>query len=687
MYKVFLSSTARDLAEYREDVFRAICRMDGFHCVRMEDFGARDSMADAFCRQKVAECDVVVLILGLCYGSSPAGSEDSYTLQEYRAAVDMRRSRLAFMSPDNHFYPGFYRETDDLWQRQQAFRKQVAQERILDKFTTPDELASRVASALSNWVRERSTNSATQEIDSLVSFKAEVKGSDAIAQGSGATAAGAGGIAIGSVHGPVTMVNENLTAESEEHYLRTLIKRCDPLDLTPIDEAYPQAGKPGEASSVSVSEVFTTLYLARLTRSSGQEIATIIRKQGEHSPHQKTGAWEGRLPIQAIEAVAAVPCLVILGQPGGGKSTLVNYIATQLARRRLKELVAKGTLLGWHEEEKPLPVRIILRRFAAWILPDKSHGTAGLVWDYLENQLQQGGCKEVFPHLKQQLTDKGGIIFFDGLDEVRETDEETRRSLITEAISEFAAPLKKCRVLVTCREYAYKRGDAWHLLEADFPVVELDLFKDEQIAHFTQTWYQVVGPQKGWDEKKCQDEARNLRQAIQDWPHLQELAQYPLLLTLMAQVHGRDGYLPKDRADLYERAVNLLLAHWENRIVRDIHGSRQVEPGLVMQLGVRTDKLRSALERVAFTAHERQEQEQARSERAADIPKEELREELRAELESLDKAEQVIAYIQERAGLLQARDNRTYAFPHRTFQEYLAATHILKQSEFDTGRI
>jgi formylglycine-generating enzyme required for sulfatase activity len=470
-------------------------------------------------------------------------------------------------------------------------------------------------------------------------------------------------------------------ADWEGHYLRSLISRCDPLDLAPIDEALPQDARP-----VHISDVFTTLHLERLTRTPGQSVREAIRRPhlAELSRSRAQEKEEERLPIQAVEAVAALPRLVILGRPGGGKSTLVNHVATQLARRRLGESGDGETLPGWSAEGALLPVRIILRRFAAWLPADEKHVDAGHVWEYLEHQLRQWGCREACDGLKRTLTEEGGVVFFDGLDEVRETDEEAERSLIKEAIAAFAAPLDKCKVIVTCREYAYKQGDAWRLPEAEFPVVELALFTMEQIEAFTRTWYQVVGPQKGWDEAKCQDEASNLFKAAQAWPHLQELAQYPLLLTLMAQVHGRDGTLPQDRADLYERAVNLLLAHWENRIVRDVDGSQRVEPGLVMQLGIHTTTLRTALERVAFDAHERQEREPDRSERAADIPREDLRDVLHADLGSVDRADTVITYVQERAGLLQARDNRTYAFPHRTFQEYLAAAHMLKQAEFDT---
>ncbi|MCP3677795.1 MAG: hypothetical protein GY721_09460, partial [Deltaproteobacteria bacterium] len=188
-----------------------------------------------------------------------------------------------------------------------------------------------------------------------------------------------------------------------------------------------------------------------------------------------------------------------------------------------------------------------------------------------------------------------------------EEDEDKKRSLIVESISEFARPLSRCRIIVTCREYAYKEGSPWRLPDSVFDVVELDLFKDEQIKTFARTWYMATGEWKGWDEVRRESEADVLYEAVQSLPHLKELGRYPLLLTLMAQVHGRDGFLPKDRADLYERAVNLLLAHWENRIVRDEKGSVTVKPGLIMQLGIRTDTIRQALENVSLAAHERQQ--------------------------------------------------------------------------------
>ena len=109
---VFLSSTARDLEAYRKAVYEAIQRMDGYKCVGMEDFGARDARTDEFCREKIADCDLAVFLIGLCYGGTPEGTDESYTAQEHRAAREADVPRLAFMSGEGEFYPGYFREPD-----------------------------------------------------------------------------------------------------------------------------------------------------------------------------------------------------------------------------------------------------------------------------------------------------------------------------------------------------------------------------------------------------------------------------------------------------------------------------------------------------------------------------------------------------------------------------------------------
>jgi tetratricopeptide (TPR) repeat protein len=148
---VFLSSTAKDLAKYRDAVYKAIEGLEGYHCVRMEDFGARDWAADAFCRAKVAECDMFVGIVGHLYGSCPEGSEQSYTEREYEAAVQANKPRLVFLAPEDFPLPASLIEPDAQRAKQRAFREQVSSERIRDTFASPEDLAWRVVRAIRNW--------------------------------------------------------------------------------------------------------------------------------------------------------------------------------------------------------------------------------------------------------------------------------------------------------------------------------------------------------------------------------------------------------------------------------------------------------------------------------------------------------------------------------------------------------
>lgn len=151
--KVFLSSTARDLGSFREAVFQAISALDGFKCVRMEGFGARDWEADEFCRARVAECDVFVGLIGHLYGSSPADSETSFTAREYDAAVAAGIPRLMFLSSEKLATPPSLREQDELWRRQQAFRERLRSDRVVAFFDDPQALATQVVTALSHLER------------------------------------------------------------------------------------------------------------------------------------------------------------------------------------------------------------------------------------------------------------------------------------------------------------------------------------------------------------------------------------------------------------------------------------------------------------------------------------------------------------------------------------------------------
>ena len=486
-------------------------------------------------------------------------------------------------------------------------------------------------------------------------------------------------VVLGDRHEYHGVPPDQLPAEVlEEAYLRHLCGMCDRLQLSAVDPKYVSAT--GE-SRIPLAAVYTELdVVAPPSMQRGRrgvvELEALLRGEEGREPH--------RLP--ALRAIAAEDetRFVLLGDPGSGKSTFVDYLAFALAQTRLDpegEWARRLEEGGWPHGPL-LPVRLVLRDFAARGVPAGARrGTADMVWSFIRHELDAHlpGASAYFPHLQRTLLQEGGLILFDGLDEV--PDAERLRQRVKEAIADFAAPLTRCRLVVTCRPYAY-RDPAWQL--DGFRQITLAPFNEEQINTFIDRWYQAVAPFERWDQATAAMRARKLRTAVR-LPHLQELASRPLLLTLMATLHTAWGTLPEDRADLYAACVKLLLDHWQqSKVVVTEDGEEQVEGGLLTTLGISEETLAQALHRVAFEAHERQGQEPERGEGVADIREGDLLAALAPVLGEGVNPRVVIHYIETRAGLLMAKAPGVYAFPHRSFQEYLAACHLSDQEDFAT---
>lgn len=156
MKKVFLSSTSRDLENYRQSLYDAIEGLQGYHCVRMENFGARAFCADEVDNALIAESDLFIGLVGNYYGSTPEGGEKSYTELEYEAAARMGKPRLMFLSPPDFGAVVELSEAPEKKERQRAFRTRVALELVSGTFTSPLDLSAQAVVAIFNWERENS---------------------------------------------------------------------------------------------------------------------------------------------------------------------------------------------------------------------------------------------------------------------------------------------------------------------------------------------------------------------------------------------------------------------------------------------------------------------------------------------------------------------------------------------------
>jgi formylglycine-generating enzyme required for sulfatase activity len=516
----------------------------------------------------------------------------------------------------------------------------------------------------------------------------DLQGSGAIAVGRGAKALGQEAILIegdidGDFVGPGAqkIVKHYYGPEGTDPlalrraYLNRVLESSSHLSLAGVD---PKAASDAE-TRLSLSAVYTALLTLR------------TEELGRGGVAQPKDAGYGLRRFSALEQLNSFRRLVLLGDPGSGKSTFARFVALCMAGEMLAHPEANLALLTTplpitskfktrYEEQKPqpwdhgalLPVMVTLRDFAAHSLPAPDQpATADHLWQFIVTELSAAALADFAPYLRKELLESGGLLLLDGLDEVPEA--QLRRLQIKQAIEDFAATFPRCRILVTSRTYAYQK-QGWSL--SGFEAAELAPFSREQINTFVDRWYAHIAALRNINRADVRGRAELLKRAILASDRLIELAVRPLLLTLMASLHAwRGGTLPNKREQLYADAVDLLLDWWESpKAVRDARGEMIItQPSLAEWLRVDRDKVRSFLNKLAFQAHSAQPELVG----TADIPEEGVVYGLMRLAQNPDvNPARLVEYLSQRAGLIIPRGEAVYTFPHRTFQEYLAACYL-----------
>lgn len=162
--RVFLSSTAEDLAEYREVADDTLLRLQQ-QSVVMERFGPRSGIPVDECERLAASCDVLICVVAHRYGFVPEPGRGSITRREVEAARAAEKRIYAWIVADYHPWP-HPKESDRLndpavladpariaeitasLQGLHLFKQWLRDTFVCEDFTTPDDLGRKIAIAL-----------------------------------------------------------------------------------------------------------------------------------------------------------------------------------------------------------------------------------------------------------------------------------------------------------------------------------------------------------------------------------------------------------------------------------------------------------------------------------------------------------------------------------------------------------
>jgi len=360
--------------------------------------------------------------------------------------------------------------------------------------------------------------------------------------------------------------------------------------------------------------------------------------------------------------------LLIKAKGGLGKTTLLRHIVYTYSQTKLRRGIPKL-----------LPVLIRLRDWDHRLISNSNHtelkdlpipDLANLIQCYIEANNNLKKLKFSDTWAKEQLENGKMLILWDGFDEVT----KEWQGVVSEWLGKQMQDYPQSYFILTSRPHWYNESYSERAVRpnAELYVKEFNL---EQIEKFIDNWYlvhfrhedKIRGTHYPQDYLQgiAAQKTQNLIVQLQERPELKKLAEIPLNLNMIVNLHrsSKNDTLPRRRAELYQEIMNLQLIERPGR--RDID--------MVLQKSDRQKVLQHLALWMGKQGNKRVEKTDIDN-----ICRQFITENLQysAQTNILNFIEKVV-----RVSEILVKKDQDYEFAHLSFQSYLMAVEIKEQQQ------
>lgn len=330
----------------------------------------------------------------------------------------------------------------------------------------------------------------------------------------------------------------------------------------------------------------------------------------------------------------------VAGDPGYGKTTLLQWMAVNFAERKFLSSTLKNKI----------PVFFTLRNIENWdtfgieqaIRTDMSE---------IESSIPDGWIVEM-------LSSGRLVLLIDGMDEIS----NRKADIVREKIESLVNLYPNLRVVISARTYIEQN------LVFPCTYVRIKKMDEDQIWQFIDYWHNSVLVESGiLDTEGVRKYKDTLYNSILSVPAILKLAEVPLACAMLCALNFcRNNSLPHTRRQLYEDSCRMFLEiDPQKDISFEQYPNLSIEKYSLILDGLAYWMVRNGCVEAKREVFERQIKE-------------------RLQLIGIDnvKERDVVKYLTERSGIIRNVGVDSVEFIHNTFMEFMAARELQRLSDW-----